>query len=100
MGKPSVRVHKPGGIQGVEKLIALHAVSDYCAANGLSIDKLSKLIYDVYFETALFLAPTGVEPNGLLNDIATQPVPVLIIEGKDDDLNIRQTEYTSKYIGI
>ena len=100
MGKPSTRVHRPGGIQGIEKTIALQAVSGYCTENGLSMDKLSQLMYEVIYDTAVFLAPTGVEPNGLVNDIATQPVPVLIMEGKGNNLQIRQTEHTSNYIAM
>lgn len=100
MGKPSTRVHKQGGIQGVEKLLAIQAVADYCTANGLSVDKLSKQIYDVYFDTAMFSAPSGVSSDGLRNDIASQPLPVLIMEGRGDNLIIRQTEHTKKYLAV
>lgn len=98
MSKPTVRVHRPRGIEGVEKTIALQAVKPYCQANGLSIAKLGRQIYDVFDDAAAFLAPTGVKPDGLRNDLATQPVPVLIMEGNNGELVIRQTEHTAKYI--
>ena len=98
VSKPTVRVHRPKGIEGIEKAIALQAVEGYCKANGLSIAKLGHQIFDVFDDSAAFLAPTGIKPDGLRNDLATQPVPVLILEGKNGDLVIRQTEHTAEYI--
>ena len=100
MSKPSVRVHRPGGIVGVEKTMALHTVEKYCAENGLSVDKLRGLIFDISDNVAMFMAPSEVKPNGLLNDMASQPRLVLAIEDMNGNLQIRQTEYTSKYIAI
>ena len=98
MSEPMVRVHRPKGIEGVEKAIALQAVSSYCNANGLSLAKLEHQIFDVFDDSAAFLAPTGIKPDGLRNDLKTQPVPVLIMEGNNGELVIRQTEHTTKYI--
>lgn len=98
MSKPTARVHRPNGIEGVEKAIALQAVAAYCKANGLSLSKLSNQVFDVFDDAAVFVAPTGVAPDGLRNDLATQPVPVLIMEGSGNELVIRQTEHTARYI--
>lgn len=98
MSEPRVRVHHPKGIQGVEKTIALHAVASYCHNNDLSVQKLSEQIYDVYDNIAIFAAPSEAEPDGLRNDMAARPLPVLIVENKNGELDIRQTEHTRKYL--
>lgn len=98
MSKPTVRVHRPGGIVGVEKTMALRTVEKYCADNGLSLDKLRGLIFDISDNVAMFMAPSDIKPEGLLNDIASQPRLVLAIEDRDGKLNIRQTEHTAKYL--
>ena len=100
MSRPSVRVHRPGGIVGVEKTMALRTVEKYCADHGLSVDKLRSLIFDISDNVAMFMAPSEIKPNGLLNDMASQPRLVLAIEDMNGDLHIRQTEYTSKYIAM
>ena len=100
MSKPSVRVHRPDGIIGVEKTMAIHTVEKYCADNGLSVDKLRGLIFDISDNVAMFMAPSEIKPDGLLNDIASQPRPVLTIEDMNGNIHIRQTEYTSKYIAM
>lgn len=98
MSRPKVRVHRPGGIVGVEKTMALHSVEKYCTDHNLSVDKLRGLIFDVSDNVAMFMAPSEIKPNGLTADIATQPRLVLAIEDMNGNLHIRQTEHTSKYI--
>lgn len=98
MSMPKVRVHHPNGIQGIEKAIAIQAVKPFCDRNGLSVEKLDRQIYDVYDNMALFLAPSNLKPDGLRNDMASRPIPVLILEKKNDALEIRQTEHTEKYL--
>ena len=98
MSEPKIRVHRPKGIQGIEKVIALQAVKPFCASHDLSIEKLSKQIYDVYDDVAVFSAPSCVNPDGLKNDLAARPVPVLIMERKNEALEIRQTEHTKKFL--
>ena len=98
MSKPTIRVHRPGGIEGVEKAMAIHTVEKYCDDHNLSVEKLGKLIFDVSDNVAMFMAPSEVKPNGLLNDLTSQPRPVLEIEAIDGKLLIRQTEHTAKYI--
>ena len=98
MSRLTVRVHRPGGIEGVEKTMALHAVEKYCLDNGLSVDKLRGLIFDISDNVAMFMAPSDIKPNGLLNDMASQPRLVLSIEDMNGNLRIRQTEHTGRYI--
>lgn len=47
---------------------------------------------------AIFAAPSDEKPDGLRNDIATQPLPVLIIEDQNDTLIFHQTKHTRKYL--
>lgn len=98
MSRPKVHVHRPGGIVGVQKTMALHSVENYCHENNLSYDKLGKLIYDVSDNVAMFMAPSEIKPNGLTADIASQPRLVLAIEDNNGKLLIRQTEHTSRYL--
>ena len=98
MSKPTTRVQSASGIQGLEKAITLQAAHEYCEKNGLSEAKLSKQLLHFIDNVAIFSAPSDVVPDGLRNDIATQPIPVLIIEEKDGNLVFRQTEHTKKYL--
>lgn len=98
MSEPRIRVHRPKGIQGIEKAIALQAVEPFCASNGISVKKLSQQIYDVYDDVAIFSAPSEVKSDGLRNDMAARPVPVLIVERKNETLVIRKTEHTAEYL--
>ena len=98
MSKPTVRVQRPSGVQGLEKALALQASSEYCKKHGLSEDKLGRQRLYFIGDTAIFAAPSNVEPDGLKNDIATQPLPVLIVEVNDGALVFRQTEHTQEYL--
>ena len=98
MSEPIVRIHHREGIVGVEKTLALHTVEAYCAEHGLSMDKLKSLIFDISDNVAMFMAPSGIMPNGLVNDIETRPVLVLLIEDLDGVLEIKQTEHTAEYL--
>ena len=98
MSKPKIRVHRPSGIQGVEKVMALQTVERYCNDHNLSVEKLGKLIFDISDNVAMFMAPSEIIPNGLLDDMTSQPRLVLKIEDADGKLVIKQTEHTAKYI--
>ena len=98
MSAPTIRVHRPDGIQGIEKMIALRAVESYCNHHGLSVEKLKHQIYDVYGDVAVFSAPSNVQPDGLRNDLASRPIPILIMENSGKGLIIRQTEHTVEYL--
>ena len=98
MSKPTVRVQRASGVQGLEKAITLQAAHEYCQNNGLSEAKLRDQLLHFVDNAAIFAAPSNVKPDGLRNDIATQPLPVLIIENQDGTLVFRQTEHTRKYL--
>ena len=82
------------------RLLALSKAEQYCKENGLSFDKLSRQRFRLIYESAMFLQPSGVKPNGLVNDIETQPKPTLIIENKNGRLVVEETEYTRKYLAL
>jgi hypothetical protein len=81
------------------RTLALNVAKEYCLKNTLSLDKLEKQQFDLIYDSAFFGQPTGVIPNGLCNDLATQPLPTLIIK-KDDTgtLVVEETEHTRKYL--
>lgn len=80
------------------RTMALNLSKQYCADNQLSYEKLNKQRFDFFNDIACFSQPSGVKPNGLLNDMATMPFPTLIIKTKDDEIVFEQTEYTQKYL--
>ena len=86
--------------QGLQKALALEIAKSYCKDNGLSIDKLSKQRFNIIYSSAVFAQPTEVIPNGLLNDLATQPKPTLIIKNENGGLVIEQTEHTREYLSL
>ena len=98
MSRPKVHVHRPGGIVGVQKIMAMNSVKKYCIENNLSVDKLGGMIYDVSDNVAMFMAPSEIKANGLTADIASQPRLVLAIEDHNGTLRIRPTEHTFKYL--
>ena len=84
--------------QGLQKALAFEIAKNYCINNGLSIDKLSSQRFHLVYSSAIFAQPSDVIPNGLLNDLATQPKPTLIIKNESDGLIIEQTPYTRQYL--
>lgn len=92
------RIQTQSGVTGVERAIALHAACEYCRENGLSFDKLKQQRLLYIGGVAAFVAPSQVKPVGLLNDMATQPRPVLILRDNNGTLEFEQTEHTTRYI--
>jgi len=84
----------------LQKALAFEVAKEYCIANGLSLDKLIKQRFEIIYSSAIFAQPSDVIPNGLLNDLETQPKPTLIIKNDDTGLVIEQTEYTRKYLSV
>lgn len=80
------------------RVLAFDVASRYCRANGLSIDRLREQRFEWIAGVAFFLQPSHVKPDGLANDIQTQPLPTLVIKNKDGALVVEQTEYTQKYL--
>jgi hypothetical protein len=48
--------------------------------------------------TFVFAAPSKEPQDGLKNDIATQPIPVLLAKMENGEIVFLQTEYTKEYI--
>ncbi len=98
MSKPRGRVQTPNGVQGIEKLVALQAVSEYCRSNGLSLAKLKDQKFYIFEDCMIFAQPSDVKPDGLRNDLATQPRPTLVLKEGSGGLQIEATEHTRKYL--
>lgn len=81
-----------------KKSDALLAARGYCLFNGLSISKLETQDYTCILGNGYFMQKSDVLPDGLLNDIATQPRPTLIIIPDGVRLSVQETEYTRKYL--
>lgn len=80
------------------KAMAMELARDYCAKHGYNPTKLQAQRFMELSSCVCFAQPNGVQPNGLLNDIATQPLPTLIIKLVDGRLIFETTEYTDKYL--
>lgn len=81
------------------RAMALQCAEPYCEKYGLSVEKLKSQEFAVILGTIYFAQPTGIEPDGLRNDLETVPYPTLIMR-LDEDGNIRfqETAYTRQYI--
>ena len=84
----------------LQKALALEAAKDYCKKNNLSLEKLKKQKFQIVYDSAIFAQPNNIIPNGLCNDLATQPKPTLIVKNNDLGLIVEQTEYTQKYLSL
>lgn len=80
----------------IEKKLAIEAADKYCLANGLSISKLHNTYSQIISDNLYFVVFPDIEPNGLLNDIETQGIPILIV---NDDYSVTKTEQTERYLG-
>lgn len=81
-----------------QKAMAMESAKAYCMENGISWELLQKQRFDLLGMTAVFSQPSTQKPQGLVNDIETQPKPTLIIRFQDGKLIFEQTEYTKKYL--
>lgn len=81
-----------------QKAMAIASAKDYCRENGISWELLQKQRFDLLGMTAVFSQPSPSQPQGLVNDMETQPKPTLIIRYLDGDLVFEQTEYTRQYL--
>ena len=72
---------------------------DYCKTNNLSVEKLKTQRFEIIVDQMIFAQPTGIKPDGLRNDIATQPYPTLILRlDEHGEIQVEPTEYTQKYL--
>lgn len=71
----------------------------YCKANNLSVEKLRSQKFEIISDRMIFAQPTGVKPDGLRNDLDTQPYPTLILRlDSHGAIQIETTDYTRKYL--
>lgn len=82
------------------KAMAFDVATRYCQENGLSVEKLKTQQFTLFADIACFAQPSGVKPEGLVNDIKTQPYPTLILKADDGKLIVEQTEHTHKYLAL
>ncbi|MGI6507176.1 MAG: hypothetical protein ACOX4A_02155 [Saccharofermentanales bacterium] len=72
-------------------------VNGFCKSKGYSLDMLLNLRYWAGYPESAYVIPSKVEPDGLMNDIATQPTPILFVVKEKDGYGIVETEYTVPY---
>ena len=81
------------------RVIVESYVKPFCQANNLSPEKLSAQKFEIIADTIIFAQPTDVKPDGLRNDIDTQPKPTLVLQlNSNGEIQIETTECTEKYL--
>ena len=83
----------------LQRAMAEMCVVDYCREHDLSLDKLKTQRFETIADMMIFAQPTGVAPDGLCNDIATRPIPTLIIRlDESGNLVVEGTQHTKEYL--
>ena len=81
------------------RAMALQCAEPYCEKYGLSVEKLKSEEFGVILDMIIFAHPTGVEPDGLCNDLATQPYPTLALRlDEGGKICCVETAYTRQYL--
>ena len=87
------------GTKPLQRAMAEAVVAGYCKEHNLSTEKLKAQRFETIADMMIFAQPTGVQPDGLRNDIDTRPYPTLIIRlDGDGHLVIEETQHTAKYL--
>jgi hypothetical protein len=81
-----------------QKLAFLEVAKAYCNQHGLSFEKLRKQRFSLIYGEGYFGQPSEVKPNGLMNDLDTQPKTTLIIKNENGRLVVSETEHARKYL--
>ena len=84
--------------QNLRKAMAVELAREYCKKHGYALDKLQSQRYLELPSCVCFAQPSGVKPNGLMNDRETMPFPTLVIKLVDGQLAFETTEHTDKYL--
>lgn len=82
----------------LQKALAIAYVTPFCLENNLSLEKLQLQRFILFCNECAFAQPSGVQPNGLVNDAETMPQVTLIIKYEDGQLKIEETEYTKEFL--
>lgn len=86
------------GSEIISKDTAYRIAEEYCISKGYDPEKLKTQVVRQFWGSAsgyCFGQPTGVKPNGLCNDIATQPIGTLIVFS---DGTVDESENARKYL--
>ena len=90
------RVQRRNGVQEIEKNLALSAANGFCKEHGYSMKKLEEKRLYLFDEEALFAVSSEMKPDGLKNDMATLPIPVLVLKRVDGKIVVEPTKHTEK----
>lgn len=83
----------------LQRAVAEAAVTGYCHDHNLSLEKLKTQRFETVADMMIFAQPTGVSPDGLRNDLATRPIPTLVIRLDDNGkLSVEGTPHTERYL--
>ncbi len=84
--------------QALQRALATECAVLYCKNHGLSVAKLKAQRFAIIQGVAIFAQPSEAKPDGLTNDLATQPVPTLLIHQDGETLKIETTEHTRRFL--
>ena len=83
----------------LQRAMAEAVVAGYCKEHNLSLEKLKTQRFETIADMMMFAQPTGIQPDGLRNDIETRPYPTLVIKlDNSGQLLIEETQHTAKYL--
>lgn len=86
-------------VQPLQRAMAEKCVAEYCERHNLSMEKLRTQRFLMVADTMIFAQPAAIKPDGLRNDIETQPYPTLILKlNKAGQLHIEATKDAAKYL--
>lgn len=89
-----------GEAKRLERVKALEYAEKYCEQNGLSMNELKKQEFQRIGDMMIFAQPSDVEPDGLRNDIATQPLPTLVVRLDENGKMVKcePTVHTKRFL--
>lgn len=82
----------------LQRALAIAYVTPFCLENNLSLEKLQLQRFILCCNECAFAQPSGVKPNGLINDGETMPQVTLIVKHEAGQLKIEETEYTKELL--
>lgn len=83
-----------------QKALAIEYVKEYCNKNNLSVEKLQSQRFTLVCNECAFEQPSDIKPDEFIIDGEPKPQITLIIRYENQKLQIEETEYTKKFLGI
>lgn len=83
-----------------EKALAIEYARNYCVKNNLSLEKLKKQRFTLVNNECVFEEPINIELQDMVIDGDPKPQITLIIKYEKGQLQIMETEFTKKYLGV